>query len=80
MNCKLDLIADAELFDTAEREKAESYARETGGVVYTWQCQGYTNWLTKGYARTDAFMLAVLPAGFPDEIQIPDEEQDKEEL
>ncbi len=81
MRITLELLIDAEAFDTAEAEKADALAISTNGRVYTWKTIGKHNWLEQGFSRVDALCLVVLPPSLPDTVKMFDDmlEEDDDE-
>ena len=73
MRITLELLIDAEVFDTAEAKKAEELAISTNGRVYTWKTIGKHNWLEQGFSRVDALCLVVLPPSLPDSVKMLDD-------
>jgi hypothetical protein len=73
----LRLELDVEFFQLEQIEQAEALARKEKGIIYTWRTIGRANWLEHGPRCVDALGLVVLPASFPDTIDMcddPDEE------
>ena len=75
MTTNLLIPVSAPTFDTADAQSAEDHAANQGGTVYTWKSIGRANWLERGYSRSDALALVVLPPSLPDTIDLPDDRQ-----
>jgi len=67
---------EAEFFQIEEAARALEASRLAGGAVYTWKTAGRSNWLEKRLSCVDALGLVVLPAGLPEEIDLPDDPPD----
>ena len=52
---------------------AEQMAAETGRRIYTWKTVGRSNWLEARLSIVDSLGLILLPHGFPDFIEMPDD-------
>ena len=64
---------NAKYFETSAAHKAQEYARQTGGCVYSWKTVGDSDWLEAGVWRCDVLGLLVLPVGLPDAIDLKEE-------
>ena len=73
MRVTLEILIEAECFDTSEAQRAEEPAETIGGHVYTWKTLGKHNWLERGYRIVDAIGLVVLPEVVPNEIEMLDD-------
>jgi hypothetical protein len=62
-----------ECFQIENARNVEKLAQETNGVVYSWITEGHFNWLERGYSIIDVLGLTILPAGLPDEIDLPND-------
>lgn len=67
---------DVEVFTTEEIAQAEQKALETNGDLYCWKATGISNWLEKGLSISDVLAIVVLPKEFPEQIEMPDDEDD----
>ncbi|MFZ5858562.1 MAG: hypothetical protein ACOYZ6_17175 [Chloroflexota bacterium] len=70
-------LGDGFEFETFELEQARDaiqLATETKGSVYSWKTIGNSNWLEKGLSITDVLAITVLPKGFPESLDLPDDE------
>lgn len=76
MKISLDGSFEFEFFQLEEFRSAESYAQKIGGEIYSWKTVGQSNWLEKRLSIADVLGLAVLPAGLPDWIDLPDDEDE----
>ena len=68
---------ESPVFQTTQPKEAQDYADEHGGNVYTWKTIGTSNWLEKGFARSDTLALIVLPVTLPETIDMPDDPPSK---
>ena len=53
-----------------------SKASNSGREVYTWKSIGVENWLEKGLSISDVLCLVILNKGYPDYIDLPDDDTD----
>ncbi len=73
MKISLDNVFEFEFFELEEFNKAEQFAKETNGSIYSWKTIGISNWLEKNFSIADVLGLAVIPKGLPDIIELPDD-------
>jgi hypothetical protein len=76
MKTSLDGVMEFEFFQLEDEKKAEQFAENMGGVIYSWKTAGNSNWLEKKLSIADVLGLAVLPKGLPDRIDLPDDKED----
>ena len=69
----LEIEMESPLFQTTQPQEAEDYAKQHACNVYTWKTTGRTNWLEKGFAKSDTLALVALPNNLPDTIHMPDD-------
>lgn len=74
MMTKLLIEVETPMFHTTQPQEAQEYAKEHGGAVYTWKTTGNTNWLEKGFAKSDTLALVVLPEQLPETLDMPDDD------
>jgi len=70
------LSFDVEFFNTEEITEAEQKALETNGELYCWKTSGESNWLERGLSLSDVLGLVILPRKFPEQIDMPDDEDE----
>ncbi|MCB9146220.1 MAG: hypothetical protein H6635_12655 [Anaerolineales bacterium] len=73
MKISPDGALEFEFFELEDVKKAEQFAENIDGVIYSWKAIGYSNWLEKRSSVADVLGLAVLPKGLPDWIDLPDD-------
>lgn len=75
MDITLKLMAPVRLWGLEEAAQAFAEAERKQGCVYSWRTVSVHNWLEKGCHVADVLGLVVLPAGLPDVIEMPDDEE-----
>ncbi|MBK9780266.1 MAG: hypothetical protein IPP55_09485 [Anaerolineales bacterium] len=73
MKISLDGALEFEFFELEDVKKAEQFAENIDGVIYSWKVIGYSNWLEKRLSVADVLGLAVLPKGLSDWIDLHDD-------
>lgn len=72
----LYLNFDLEVFNTDEVDEARRLASKTNGALYCWKTSENSNWLEKGLSVSDVLGIVVLPHSLPDQIDMPDDDED----
>lgn len=73
MTLTIPIYLKAECFDTSQAELAEHTAQQKSMEVYSSKTTGKSNWLEKGFQRSDVLNLVLIPQGLPDTIDMPDD-------
>ncbi len=79
MRITLPNLIVTDLYQLDEAAQAELRAAETEGKVYCWKTIGRSNWLEHGFSVADVLGIVVLPEGFPDYIEMPDDVEEHSE-
>lgn len=75
-NYELTLDLDLIEYDS-DGIKAKKLSRDQ--QIYTWCCEGSTNYLSKGYCFVNSLgIYVILPAGLPNSIDMPDDKPEEE--
>ena len=73
MTLTLPIHLEADCFDTSQAELAGRTAQQKSMEIYSWKTSGKSNWLEKGFQRSDVLNLVLLPQGLPGTIDMPDD-------
>ena len=73
MTLTIPIHLEVHCFDTSQADLALQTAHLKSREVYSWTTQGKSNWLEKGFQRSDVLTLALLPKGLADTIDMPDD-------
>ena len=80
MRITLYIQYETDFFQLEEFAQAHALAERTDAEIYSWKTSGIENWLVRGPSVVDLLGLVLLPRGLPDNIDMPDDIEEDDDM